>query len=83
MESDFSFLASAFSDGFLNGIFFSTKDVWLKVKLLEKAFGRPMDTLVNLCPSSWNFGSTLLSSNEHPEMVSKLFTSDEREYFVL
>lgn len=69
MESDFPFLASAFSDGFLNGVL-SAKDVQLRVKLLEKAFGRLVDIPMNLCPSSWNFGSTLLSSNEHPEMFA-------------
>lgn len=69
MESDFPFLASAFSDGFLNGVL-STKDVRLRVKLLEKAFGRLADTPMNSCPSSWNFGSTLLSSNERPEMFA-------------
>jgi hypothetical protein len=36
MERDFLFLASAFSDGFLNAGL-STKDVWLRVELLEKA----------------------------------------------
>lgn len=46
MESDFPFLASAFSDGFLNGVF-SIKDVRLRVNLLEKAFGRLAGTPVN------------------------------------